>query len=91
MNKNFKLNKDNGFLIIIVSSLILIIIFVLYGLSKKQKQTEKFAPEIERIEKVSPSNSLEDIEKDLAETDLDKIDFEIEEIEAELESASNEF
>ncbi|HCR35729.1 hypothetical protein A2130_02920 [Candidatus Woesebacteria bacterium GWC2_33_12] len=72
-------------IIVFLAILVLVLAGISYLFSTNTlTKPAKFEREITKIETVSESDETSDIETDLNETDLDNLDFELSNIEAEL-------
>jgi len=70
--------------IVLLSIFVIVFGFFAYLISSNRLISPvKFERDIQKVEKVSDSDELVDIEKDLNETDLDSIDLELAQIENE--------
>lgn len=76
----------NKLTISLLAIMVLIVGFVAYLFSSKTLiSPDRFENEIAKVETTSDSTEIEDIEKDLNGTDLDNLDTELSDIEAELD------
>lgn len=81
----------NRAIISLLAILALVLGIFAYLLSSKSLvSNNSYEAEIKRVEAVSESDEIVDIETDLENTELDNIDSEMEDIEAELDAAINE-
>lgn len=76
--------KNKGILVLLSLLIIVLGFFAILISSNKLTSSTKYESDIKKIETVSNSDELSDIEKDLNETNLDTIDVELAQIENEL-------
>ncbi len=76
--------KNNSFISLLAILVIVLAFFAYLMASKGLDASKTFEREITKVESVSESNNVEDIEKDLKETDISNIDAELTLIEAEI-------
>lgn len=81
----------NKLVISLLAILALVLGIFAYLLSSNSLvSNNSYEKEIRKVETVSESDEIVDIETDLQNTELDNIDSEMEDIEAELDAAINE-
>ena len=78
-------NKKNSNSMILMLSLFLFIVLAITLYLTTTYRTELFSREIKQAMTQSDSTEVEDIEKDLLNTDLDGLDKELQDIEEELD------
>lgn len=83
-------NKAIISLLAILALVLGIFAYLLSSNSLVSNNSYKYEKELQKVEAVSGSDRIEDIETDLQNTELDNIDSEMEDIEAELDAAINE-
>lgn len=80
----------NKLVISLLALLAIVLAVFIYVITTGNLQTNvSYQKELQQAEKMSDSNEIEDIEKDINETDLGNIDAELDDIENELDAAVN--
>lgn len=82
------MSKKTFIIILIIAVLITSGVYVLSA--NRQNLVPKNEREIQNYEQTSSSDDVDDIEKDLEETDLENIDSELLDISSELEMSTND-
>ena len=81
-----QLVSRKNFLLALAAILVVAMGYMALALSKQSRKSEpsSFEQEIRRFNSQSSSDDVNDIQKDLSETELDNLDKEVQDIDAEL-------